>query len=331
MVVAANSRSTKDGRAREGHWIDRRTYRAGSQEYLTDRGRAEQFPYTTSRDFHLNAPSRFLFDKLGRRRPIKSMEVEQSPFVRNNYEDVRVCLKKDLAEINERKDPKNQPEKEAVMERNGGHPVRRWVLKNVHTERGRRYMTEPQACQHFGIERRFFGYWASKKSRRRPSPALRPLAVSNNPIAQQGSRGDINRWDEQDIADILDGKESKGPGSGRGPNAESLRRTRLAAAEQAILDLFGSGRDLPPSEVFAQAKERFGVSAHYVRQAFRRYEADRSKARGISLNFGECLPVLPPSRGLMAGASLAGCHQHKPKPIAELIAPRTLAAARAPS
>jgi hypothetical protein len=248
---------------KDGVWRDETTFQhQNGTTCRTVKGSVEKGIHRKIAERAINTPCRYLRHKHGTPRRIKSYLVE--PQTPRNRDRVRVFAENDLDEI---ATGLRRPLKTVVVEGKRlsvpGDPL--WV-----DELGEWY-SETKLCATFGKSRGFVQYYARRKSKLRPKgKALRKKLI---PYPYAGPAGNsIKRWALllTDLVGILQGKEGKRIGAGRGgDDTERLRQEEKSKAGRALKAILGGG-PLPPSEVLAKAAE-LGVTEYRAREAFNLY------------------------------------------------------------
>jgi hypothetical protein len=214
------------------------------------------------RDWH-HDPCRYLTDSHGRIRKVTMILVK--PPVRRNHPKVRVFLVTDLDTITEMME-REQPE---MVE--GPRGKRRRLPTPVYTDTLGNWLTDPQAYECYGVGTNFLWFWSKEKKsiHRKAQMALRSKPIPNS-FTGPGC-AEVTGYLDADIESILKGEVCKNPGTGTGREANRLRDEQRAKAKMAFDSILAGGRKLPPSEVFAKAKKKFGVGKSFMRRAFELY------------------------------------------------------------
>jgi hypothetical protein len=273
-LVVALDRPVFPFRVAGGTWLDERIWRDDhGLLWLTLAGVLLLYPDLADGSVkrYGKNPCRFLKDERGKRRKIQTNLVD--PAGARAVDQVRVYLKDDIETIAERMS-KDQPDVSIKI-----NNQKRWVRKAIHVDKdGRGCLTEVQIMENYGVGRGFFA-WENKPSRQRPGEmALRSYTIPNA-VKQKGSPGEIKVYVEDDVKDILAGKESKHPGVGKGQNAKRLRDENLSRAKKAVETVLRERDGLRMGSLLRRVKELARVGQRVARQAIAIVTIERREAQ----------------------------------------------------
>lgn len=256
-----------------GTWIDSFTFRdRKGRLWLTASGAHKLYPWVcigTIRSWVGKRKSRFLLNKQEGRRFIQTKIVTKAvppPPGNNTWGEIRirVYLKDDIHIIAEKM--ANQELKQQQVQKQS-----RFIHESIHLDRhGREWLSDVQAVKRWGFARFFLGYWSTRKSRiNSDRMALRSKLIANAHHLQ--SRGEIRVYLALDIQDIIAGKESKTPGTGKGPNAKKFRIAAAGRLKQSITTILKNAGQPPNTGYVIDQAQALGIGEKAAREGLDLY------------------------------------------------------------